>query len=213
MIAGTKVFTASGIVNATGVPITLYAVNIVCDGTAGLLSIYNNSESSADPIMQITGVANKGTLVYFPGGIVIPDDCYMDLDVHVLSCTAVYTKLGAAKPLPVAGVYATGNFTFVGDDLAGIIITVGGASLTEGVQWTVDVDPEVSAASLTAAINTAHLAASATALADGAIVNITASNIGTQGNNISLLASNFGSGDLTRSGAKLTGGVDPVAAT
>lgn len=92
--AGYQVFAASGVVNGAGKPITLYAVNIVSDSTAGSVSIYNDSTAALDPVITLNGTASKGVIFKFPAGMTFPIDCYISLDdAHTTSVTAIYTKL------------------------------------------------------------------------------------------------------------------------
>jgi phage tail sheath gpL-like len=104
-------------------------------------------------------------------------------------------------------VKAIGNITITNfNNLVGTTITVGGKLLSEGVEWTTSTSNAVTATSMAAAINTATAQTKCTAVAVGAVVNISANTPGAAGNTTTLVISD-GSG-MSRSGPTLTGGAD-----
>lgn len=98
---------------------------------------------------------------------------------------------------------ATGTITIVDyTQLAGVAVTVGGETFTEGVDWTAAVSNDATATSLALAIDGGTQGASAVS----AVVTVTAGTSGAAGNAIALSSTDVV--NLTLSGATLTGGQD-----
>lgn len=205
----------SGIVLGAGIPIVVYGVHIVATGGNGLVSLYNNSSSNDDPLLQLTGEDGKRRFIRFPGGITFTEDCYVDLGTYVSYVTIVYEKLMAAKPLYNPGDYATGTITAnsFNNLINGDSIEIG--TLTLVVGQNLDISSVASTDELATAIASAITAqsnqVSATALAS--VVTITALEVGAVHNQITLVKHLDAPSALTLSGAHLTGGVTPVPAT
>lgn len=92
--AGYQIFADDGVIAGTGVSITLYALNIVSDSTAGTVSIYNDSQDQiSDPVLTLNGTPSKGILYVFPNGMSFPVDCFVSLDdAHTTAVTAIYSR-------------------------------------------------------------------------------------------------------------------------
>lgn len=205
----------SGVVLAAGTPIIVYGINIVASGGNGLVSIYNNSISNQDPLLQLTGEDGKRTFIPFPGGITFTEDCYVDLGTNISFAVLVYEKLMAVKPLYNPGDYATGTITAVSysDLINGDSIEIGTLTLVVGDN--LDISSVASNDELATAIASAITAQSnqVSASALGPVVTITALAVGAEYNNVTLVKHLETAGALTLSGAHLTGGVTPVPAT
>lgn len=93
--AASKVLTASGNVGVAGDPIVMYGWIIENDAnSAGVCDIYDGSSTGGTKILNDTGVASKGKIFGLNGvGVLFPNGCYVNLDAHVASVTAVYQKV------------------------------------------------------------------------------------------------------------------------
>lgn len=91
---GSQVVSSDAVLNSSGAAVVVYGVNIICDGTAGVVVLRNGTTSGAALTISLTGTASAGTYVDFGGGVVFPSGCFVDIDTHVTpSCTVVYEKL------------------------------------------------------------------------------------------------------------------------
>ncbi len=92
--AGYQVLAASAALNSAGKTVTLYALNVVSDSTAGTVSLYNDSTATGSAVVVLNGTASKGVLFQFPNGMLFPAGCYISLDdAHTTSVTAIYTAV------------------------------------------------------------------------------------------------------------------------
>lgn len=91
---GYQVVSGDSVVGASGTPIAVYGINIISDGTAGVVILRNGTAVGDTAIITLTGTASKGVYIDFGGGIVFPSGCYCDIDTHVTpSCTVVYQTI------------------------------------------------------------------------------------------------------------------------
>ncbi len=92
--AGYQKFTGAGTVAGAGIPVTVYAINILLDGTAttaSTVSLYN--DISLDATITLNGTTGKGVVLTFPNGLTFPNQCDVTLDdAHVTSVTVIYTR-------------------------------------------------------------------------------------------------------------------------
>ncbi|MGV7234647.1 MAG: hypothetical protein ACQ9ET_00170 [Nitrosomonadaceae bacterium] len=112
---------------------------------------------------------------------------------------------GGTPSMVVSGPFLTGGDE---SDYLGDIIEIGGTTLTEGVDWTKDVDSSVSALNLRTAINAnPTISALVVATSVGTVITLTAVAVDATGNSISMgIVQDNGSPSVSLSGGFLTGG-------
>jgi hypothetical protein len=92
--AGYQVVTADIAVNTAGSAVVVYGVNIISDGTAGVVNLRGGDAVGDSIVMALTGTINKGIYIDFGAGVVFPDGCFVDISANVTpSCTLVYEKI------------------------------------------------------------------------------------------------------------------------
>jgi len=166
---------------------TLVLITADAAGLAG--NVVMSSNSDALTLVQMSGGAD-----------------YFYSDILSYPSTKASAIIATIKPSEIeeTGI-ASGTLTIVSyAGLTGNTVTFNGTVLTEGVEWTAATSNNATATSLAAAIN-ALAGFSATAL--GAVVTVVADEAGEAGN---VAMSQNGGGDMTLSGATLTGGVNFV---
>lgn len=213
--AAGQIFTVHGSVCGTGVPVMVYGLSATNSGGADdVVDLYNNSQASNPPTEEVTIPAGKTTYTSFPGGIAFTSDCFIEPASGII-CTVIYQAISSAKPLPQDAAYATGRILLGGDTsgLVGLVLNIGGATVTEGVDWTRSVNAGTCATRIATAVNAKSTSAGCSAAAGGTAVNLTALNIGSEGNRNILTASTTAEGNLTLSGSTLTGGLDAIPYT
>jgi hypothetical protein len=92
--AGYQVVTADIALNTAGSAAVIYGINIISDGTAGVVNLRGGSVVGSAIVMTLTGTANKGIYLDFGQGVVFPSGCFVDISANVTpSCTVVYEKI------------------------------------------------------------------------------------------------------------------------
>ena len=92
--AGYQVVTADLALNTAGSAVVVYGINIISDGTAGVVNLRGGAVVGASIVMTLTGTINKGIYIDLGTGVVFPDGCFVDISANVTpSCTLVYEKI------------------------------------------------------------------------------------------------------------------------
>lgn len=79
---------------SSGVPVTVYAVNVVAGGSAGTIQLRNGTSDSASIYLTITSPANTGTIESFgTAGLTFPSGCFVDVGANVSNFTVVFDKI------------------------------------------------------------------------------------------------------------------------
>lgn len=80
---------------ASGTPVIVYAVNIVCSGGgAGTIQLRNGTADTSALLLQVTGAASTGTVHDMGGvGLTFPSGCYVDVGSNVATFTIVFEKI------------------------------------------------------------------------------------------------------------------------
>lgn len=127
----------------------------------------------------------------------------MDM-THTFTAARMHAQGSITYNTPVGADYATATVTIVDySQLSGVVVSVDGNDLTEGVGWNAATDNDTTATSLASAINGISGVGAA---AGGAEITITNDARGTAGNSKALTSTD--ETNLTLSGATLSGGVD-----
>ena len=83
-VGDTLVTTAAELYTA-GKPVRLFNVHIISDGTAGIVTFYNNG-AGGTAYGKETGTINTGkTIDYGINGKLFPNGCYVSPDAHALT--------------------------------------------------------------------------------------------------------------------------------
>lgn len=92
MSIGSKVITSSdALVDSTN-PTVVYAVIVKSGGTAAsvLLKLAATGGQEYD---QIDGTINKAIVRSYPGGLLFPTGCFVDLDANTTYVTVIYERI------------------------------------------------------------------------------------------------------------------------
>ena len=93
--AGSQVITADSVVGVSGKATRVFAVNIVSDGTAGVVILRNGTSTGGTAYVTENGVVSSGkTVTYGTQGILFPSGCFCDVDSHATSTLVAYTQEG-----------------------------------------------------------------------------------------------------------------------
>lgn len=91
--AGSKLFTADGVVGASGEPIRVYSIHIISGGTAGVVNLRDGTTVAGTIRVTETGVASTGkTIEYGEWGILFENGCFYDEDANVTSALITYAQ-------------------------------------------------------------------------------------------------------------------------
>ena len=81
-MAGTKRFTADGVVGPSGGNIRVYNATWLSGTTAGDLTLRQGTTTAGDIWVQETGLLSKTETINFEGGMLFTNGCYVDLDAN-----------------------------------------------------------------------------------------------------------------------------------
>ncbi len=91
---GYQVVSSDIALGTSGHTTTVYGINIVSDGTAGVVVLRNGTTTGGTAILTLSGTASTGVYIDFGTGIVFPAGCFVDIDAHVTpSCTVVFENV------------------------------------------------------------------------------------------------------------------------
>lgn len=165
---------------------------------------------------NVTGVSHNGDTITYTIGAVAGSEVVSGtsaaLSVQISNGVSTATQIKAAiDATSNIAAKASGTVTIVDySALAGVVVTVAGHALTEGVDWTAATDNNTTADSLAAAIDA--LAEVSAANPAAAAITVLAASVGTAGNAITI-AKTGGGANITLSGATLANGRDGLVVT
>lgn len=173
----------------------------------GYPHLYGATADASAATKLILGSADSNTEIIGPLGVMADPVASAVLQADSTTKGFLPPRMTTAQRDSI-GTKATGTVTVVSyTSLSGAVLTINGTVLTEGVDWTASISNASTATSLASAITTATATTLCTAVAVGAAVHITANAV-VGGNAITLATSDVV--NLTLSGSKLAGEVDPV---
>lgn len=91
--AGTQAITSGtdAAVGVSGVPVRVFTLHIISDGTAGVAILRNGTSSSGTAYVTETGTISTGkTVSYGTQGMMFPSGCFLDVDTHVVGGIITY---------------------------------------------------------------------------------------------------------------------------
>ena len=78
-------------IGASGVPVRVFMIHILCDGTAGVAILRNGTGTGGTAFVTETGVVSLGKTIPFGAlGILFPAGCFLDVDSHVVGGCVEY---------------------------------------------------------------------------------------------------------------------------
>ena len=81
-------------IGASGVPIRVFCLHIISDGTAGVASLRNGTAATDTAYVTETGTINTGkTIVLGDQGMIFPSGCFLDVDSHVVGGLVTFNYL------------------------------------------------------------------------------------------------------------------------
>lgn len=84
--------TSDGVVGPSGVPVTIFAINVIDDGSASTVKLYDGTTAGGTLVIQLTTTAGVATNLKVGGerGIVFAGGCFCDVDSHTTVATVAY---------------------------------------------------------------------------------------------------------------------------
>lgn len=90
MQIGSTRLTADGyVVGASGTPTRVFAVIVKSTGTAAVVALENAATTEYD---SIDGTISKAVIRQYPGGLLFPDGCNVNVDANTSYVTVIYVK-------------------------------------------------------------------------------------------------------------------------
>lgn len=88
MQIGSTNLTADGYVSSTS-PTRVFAIIVKSAATAAVVAVQNANSTEYD---QITGTISQAVIRQYPGGLLFPGGCYIDVDTNTSYVTVIYVK-------------------------------------------------------------------------------------------------------------------------
>jgi len=91
MSIGSSTITADGLVSSTE-PTVVYAVIVKSGGTAASV-LLKLAATGGQEFDQIDGTINKAVVRSYPGGLLFPTGCFVDVDTNTTYVTVIYERI------------------------------------------------------------------------------------------------------------------------
>lgn len=92
LVPGVKaISTTDSAVGVSGMPVRVFSVSMISDGTAGTLKLRNGTAATDTIYLQIDGTASKCATFDSAAGVLFPSGCFMDADTHTVSGLIAFT--------------------------------------------------------------------------------------------------------------------------
>ena len=88
MQIGSTNLTVDGYVSSTS-PTRVFAIIVKSGGTAAVVAAKNANTTEYD---QINGTISQSVIRQYPGGLLFPGGCYIDVDTNTSYVTVIYVK-------------------------------------------------------------------------------------------------------------------------
>lgn len=92
LLPGTVRITADSALITSGLPVRVYAVNLVSGGSGSTLILRNGTSTSGDAYEQVDGSASQSVTKNYAGGLLFPAGCFADVDANISYATIICTK-------------------------------------------------------------------------------------------------------------------------
>ena len=95
LVYGTQVFVGNNplAIGTAGKPIRVFSVELISDGTASAVILYNGTAATAgNTYAQVNGTASKSAINNYLVGKRFPNGCYLGTDAHTVFATVVFTE-------------------------------------------------------------------------------------------------------------------------
>lgn len=88
---GSQKITADGVIGRSGEPVRVFAFLVSSGGTLAAPVAYSGTSNAGTELDKLTcstvSVVNR---FYYPGGLLFPAGCYVDVDANTSYVTAIY---------------------------------------------------------------------------------------------------------------------------
>lgn len=90
---GSQQRTTDGVIGTSGKNIRVYGVRLRSGGGgAAEVSLYNGTAASGTPLDIVNGTTSLTASISYPGGLLFPSGCYVDVDTNTTWITVIYTQ-------------------------------------------------------------------------------------------------------------------------
>ena len=93
--SGTQVIVSGtdAAIGTSGKPTRIFAINILSDGTAGVVQLRNGTSASATLVVTEHGVISQGkTIPYGTTGFFFPAGCFLDVSANVVGGAVSFSQ-------------------------------------------------------------------------------------------------------------------------
>ncbi len=89
---GSQKRTTDGVIGVSGKPVRVFGFIVKADSSGASVVVYDGTSTGGVEYDTVTGAASVNTRISYPGGLLFPDGCYIDIDSHTTYVVAIYTQ-------------------------------------------------------------------------------------------------------------------------
>lgn len=90
---GSQQRTSDGVIGTSGKKIRVYGIRLRSGGGgAAAVSLYNNTSATGTPLDIVNGTTSLTVSVSYPGGLLFPSGCFVDVDTNTDWITVIYEQ-------------------------------------------------------------------------------------------------------------------------
>lgn len=89
---GSQKITADGVIGSSGSAIRIYGFIVNADASGAVVAVYNGTSTGGVVMDSLVGAASVSTRISYPGGLLLPAGCYLDIDSHTTYVVAIYSQ-------------------------------------------------------------------------------------------------------------------------
>ncbi len=89
---GSQKRTTDGVIGVSGKPVRVFGFIVSADSSGAVVAVYDGTSTGGTVMDSLVGAASVSTRISYPGGLLFPNGCYLDIDSHTTYIVAIYTQ-------------------------------------------------------------------------------------------------------------------------
>ncbi len=89
---GSQRRTTDGVIGVSGKPVRVFGFIVNADSSGAIVAVYDGTSTGGTAYDSLVGAASVSTRISYPGGLLFPDGCFIDIDAHTNYVVAIYTQ-------------------------------------------------------------------------------------------------------------------------
>ncbi len=89
---GSQKISADGVIGGSGKAIRVFGFIVNADSSGAVVAVYNGTSTAGILMDSLVGAASVSTRINYPGGLLLPAGCYLDIDSHTTFVVVIYSQ-------------------------------------------------------------------------------------------------------------------------